>query len=145
MQHSERNDKANRRAARRATTIRSITAVIVCLIAASLYAGSAAAAPTGNDNWLRFEATCNGQQVQFVDPPGPGPSNFVVGGSVGVGMRFLSTNLATGEVLEERVYGQGVDESRLTHCSTVFHDVPTPGGTIDVLFEVWGLVTPQGP
>jgi hypothetical protein len=58
---------------------------------------------------------------------------------------LLSTNLATGEVGEERIYGRGVDESRLTYCSTVFHDVPTPGGTIDVLFEVWGLVTPQGP
>ena len=59
-------------------------------------------------------------------------------------MRFLSTNLATGEVLQEVIYGRGVDEDRLTHCSTVFHDFPTAGGTIDVLFEVWGLVTPQG-
>ena len=122
---------------------RSIAAVIACVAAVSLGAGSASAAPKGNDNWLRFDGTCNGQPFQFLDPPGPGPSNFVIGGTVGVGMRFRSTNLATGEVLEEIVYGRGVDESRLTHCSTVFHDVPTPGGTVDVLFEVWGLVTPQ--
>jgi hypothetical protein len=121
----------------------TIAALAVCL-AALAGAGTAAAFPKGNDNWLRFEATCDGQLVQFVDPPGPGPSNFVVGGTVGVGMRFLSTNLATGEVLQEVIYGRGVDEDRLTHCFTVFHDFPTPGGTIDVLFEIWGLVTPQG-
>jgi hypothetical protein len=116
-----------------------------CLLAALAAAGTAGAAPKGNDNWLSFEATCDGgQQVQFLDPPGPGPSNFVVGGTVGVGMRFLATNLATGEVLERRIYGRGVDEDRLVHCSTVFSDVPTPDGTIDLLFEVWGLVTPQG-
>jgi hypothetical protein len=144
MKRSERDNNPIRRPAKRAVAMRSIAAAIGCLIAASLGAGTAAAGPTGNDNWLRFDATCNGEQVQFVDPPGPGPSNFTVGGSVGVGMRFLITNLATGEVLEEDVYGQGVDESRLTHCSTVFHDVPTPDGPIDVLFEVWGLNTPQG-
>src|SRR5437867_3978790 len=112
MHHNERDDNVIRRAARRATAMKSTAAVIASLAAASLCAGSAAAAPTGNDNWLRFEGTCNGQQIQFVDPPGPGPSNFSVGGTVGVGMRFLSTNLATGEILEERVYGRGVDEGR---------------------------------
>jgi hypothetical protein len=116
-----------------------------CLLAAFAATGTAGAAPNGNDNWLSFEATCDGQQVQFLDPPGPGPSNFVVGGTVGVGMRFLATNLATGEVLEERIYGRGVDPDKLTHCAAIFRDVPVPGGTIDLLFEVWGLVTPQGP
>jgi hypothetical protein len=123
--------------------MRSIAAGIACLVAISIGAGSASAAPKGNDNWLQFEGTCNGQRLQFLDPPGPGPSNFVVGGSVGVGMRFRSSNLATGKVLEERVYGRGVDESRLIYCYTVVRDVATPDGTIDVLFEVWGLVTPQ--
>jgi hypothetical protein len=107
-------------------------------------AGTAAADPTGNANWLTFSGTCNGQQVQFLDPPGPGPSNFVVGGSVGVGMIFKWSNLATGELLQEQIYGRGVDEARLTHCAIVVPHVPTPAGTIDVLFEVWGLVTPQG-
>jgi hypothetical protein len=124
------------------SVIALVGALTLSLFAA--FSGTAAAAPKGNDNWLSFEATCDGQQVQFLDPPGPGPSNFVVGGTVGVGMRFLATNLATGEVLEERIYGRGVDEDRLIHCSTVFYDVPTPEGTIDLLFEVWGLVTPQG-
>jgi len=27
----------------------------------------------------------------------------------------------------------------------LFEDVPTPSGTIDILFEVLGLPTPQGP
>jgi hypothetical protein len=121
-----------------------ITVVTGCLLAALAVTGAAGAAPNGNDNWLSFEATCDGKQVQFLDPPGPGPSNFAVGGTVGVGMRFLATNLATGEVLEERIYGRGVDPDKLTHCAAVFRDVPVPRGTVDVLFEVWGLVTPQG-
>jgi hypothetical protein len=129
---------------RRLTALRTIAALALCLVATLTGAGAAAADPKGNDNWLRFDATCDGQHVQFLDPPGPGPNNFTIGGSVGVGMRFLATNLATGEVLEETIYGRGVDEDRLVHCSTVFHDVPTPSGPIDVLFEVWGLDTPQG-
>jgi hypothetical protein len=129
----------------RTRTLCSLLAAIAALAMAALVVSSPAAAdPTGNANWFAFTATCNGQQVQFLDPPGPGPSNFVVGGSVGVGMIFKWTDLATGQLVQEQVYGRGVSVDRLTHCAWVVPDVPTPAGPIDVLFEVWGLTTPQG-
>jgi hypothetical protein len=123
---------------------RLIGALAAAAVLAAAAAGTAAGAPIGNDNWLTFSGTCNGQQVQFLDPPGPGPSNFAVGGSVGVGMIFQWSNLATGEVLQVDVFGRGVSPDKLTHCSIIVPNVPTPVGTIDVLFEVWALTTPQG-
>ena len=113
-------------------------------VSLSTAVATASAGPSGNANWLSFSGVCNGREVQFLDPPGPGPSNFVVGGSVGVGMIFTFTDLATGEVMQEDVFGRGVDESMLNHCAIVFNDVPTPGGTVNVLLDVWALVTPQG-
>ena len=124
--------------------ISAIGALAVCLFAALSGVGTATASPKGNDNWTVLDATCDGiGHVQLLDPPG-GNTSFLPGGSVGVGKRFRWTNLATGEVLMETVKGRGVDEDRLTHCSVILYDVPTPGGTLDVLFEIWGLVTPQG-
>ena len=123
---------------------RLIGTLAAATVLAAAAAGAAVGAPIGNDHWLTFSGTCNGQEVQFLDPPGPGPSNFVVGGSVGVGMVFRWSNLATGEVLQEDVFGRGVSVDKLTHCSIVVPNVPTSAGTIDVLFEVWGLTTPQG-
>ena len=91
-----------------------------------------------------LDGTCNGQPAQLLDPKG-GNTAFLVGGSVGAGMHFRATNAATGEVLEETVNGRGIAEDRLFYCTFLFEDVATPTGTIDVLFEVWGLPTPQGP
>ena len=74
-----------------------------------------------------------------------GNTAFLVGGSVGVGKHFRATNAATGAVLEETFTGRGIADDRLFYCRFLFEDVPTPSGTIDILFEVWGLPTPQGP
>ena len=80
----------------------------------------------------------------MLDPRG-GNTAFLVGGSVGVGLRFRTTNADTGEVLQETVSGVGVAEDRLFYCDFLFQDVETPDGTIDLLFQVWGLLTPHGP
>jgi hypothetical protein len=66
---------------------RLIGALAAAAVLAAAAAGTAAGAPIGNDNWLTSSGTCNGQQVQFLDPPGPGPSNFAVGGSAGRRLR----------------------------------------------------------
>jgi hypothetical protein len=72
-------------------------------------------------------------------------NGFGVGGSVGAGMHFRATDAATGELLMETVNGRGIAEDRLFYCRFLFEEVPTPSGSIDVIFEVWGLPTPQGP
>jgi hypothetical protein len=48
-------------------------------------------------------------------------------------------------VLEETFTGRGISDDRLFYCTFLFGDVPTRAGSIDILFEVWGLPTPQGP
>ena len=126
---------------RRLLLMAALTASTMMLIAPS---AGAAASPPGNKNWIVLEGTCNGQPAQLLDPKG-GNTAFLVGGSVGVGMHFRATNAATGEVLEETVNGRGIAEDRLFYCTFLFEDVATPTGTIDILFEVWGLPTPQGP
>ena len=45
----------------------------------------------------------------------------------------------------ETVNGRGIAEGRLFFCRFLFEGVPTPSGSIDVIFEVWELPTPQGP
>lgn len=122
-----------------------VTAAAATVWVSTAVVGTASAAPKGNDNWLSVSGVCDGQEVQFLDPPGPGPTNFIVGGSVGVGMTFRATDLATGEVIGEDFLGRGLDEGKLTYCAIVFNDLPTPSGPVDVLLEVWVLVTPQGP
>jgi hypothetical protein len=104
----------------------------------------AAASPPGNANWILLEGECNGEPALLLDPKG-GNTAFLVGGSVGVGMHFRATDVATGELLMETFNGRGIAEDRLFHCRFLFEDVPTPSGPIDVIFEVWGLPTPQGP
>jgi len=115
---------------------------LVMLLAAP--AAGAATGPPGNANWILLEGTCNGQPAQLLDPRG-GNTAFLVGGSVGVGKHFRATDVATGAVLEETFTGRGISDDRLFYCTFLFEDMPTPAGTIDILFEVWGLPTPQGP
>jgi hypothetical protein len=98
----------------------------------------------GRPNWILLDGPCNGQPAQLLDPRG-GNTAFLVGGSVGVGKHFRATNASTGAVLEETFTGRGIADDRLFYCRFLFEDVPTPSGTIDVLLEVWGLPTPQGP
>ena len=126
---------------RRLLLVIAISASMLMLMAP---AADAAASPPGNENWIVLDGTCNGQPAQLLDPKG-GNTAFLVGGSVGVGMHFRATDVGTGEVLEETFNGRGIDEDRLFYCTFLFEDVATPPGTIDVLFEVWGLPTPQGP
>jgi hypothetical protein len=121
--------------------VTAMTASTLMLIPA---AADAAPSPPGNENWIVLDGTCNGQPAQLLDPKG-GNTAFLVGGSVGVGMHFRATNVDTGEVLEETFNGRGIDEDRLFYCTFLFEDVATPTGAIDILFEVWGLPTPQGP
>jgi hypothetical protein len=125
---------------RRLVLVTVMTASVVVLAAPA----GAAASPPGNRNWIVLDGTCNGEPAQLLDPRG-GNTAFLVGGSVGVGMRFRATDLATGQVLEETVNGVGISVDRLFYCRFLFEDVPTPGGTIDILLEVWGLPAPQGP
>lgn len=125
---------------RRLLLVSVMTASVVVLAAP---AAGAAASPPGNRNWIVLDGTCNGEPAQLLDPRG-GNTAFLVGGSVGVGMRFRATDVGTGQVLEETVNGLGISEERLFYCRFLFQDVPTPAGTIDILFEVWGLLTPQG-
>lgn len=126
---------------RRLLLFAAATGSVILLTAAP---AGAAASPPGNGNWLLLEGTCNGQPAQLLDPKG-GNTAFLVGGSVGVGKHFRASDLATGTVLDETFTGRGIAEDRLFYCRFVFEDVTTPAGTIDVLFEVWGLPTPQGP
>lgn len=118
-------------------------ALIASLMAVVLTAPVASAAPKGNDNWIILEATCGGEEVLLLDPRG-GNTAFLVGGTVGVGKRFRFSNLDSGEVLAETANGAGVAEDRLTYCTIILPDIPIDGGTVDILFEVWVLVTPQG-
>src|SRR4029453_18593167 len=104
----------------------------------------AAASPPGNANWILLEGECNGEPALLLDPKG-GNTAFLVGGSVRAGRQFRATDAATGELLMETVNGRGIAEDRLFYCRFLFEDVPTPSGSIDVIFEVWGLPTPQGP
>jgi hypothetical protein len=126
---------------RRLLMVIAMTASTLMLIAPG---AGAAASPPGNENWIVLEGTCNGEPAQLLDPKG-GNTAFLVGGSVGVGKHFRATNADTGEVLQETFAGIGIDEDRLFYCTFLFEDVETPAGTIDILFEVWGLPTPQGP
>ena len=126
---------------RRLLLVIAISASMLMLMAP---AADAAASPPGNENWILLDGTCNGQPAQLLDPKG-GNTAFLVGGSVGVGMHFRATDVGTGEVLEETFNGRGIDEDRLFYCTFLFEDVATPTGTIDILFEVWGLPTPKGP
>jgi len=125
---------------------RSVLAAMITmavLLLGSPHAG-AAASPPGNANWVLLEGECNGEPALLLDPKG-GNTAFLVGGSVGVGKDFRATNAATGELLMETFNGRGIAEDRLFYCRFLFEDVPTPSGPIDVIFEVWGLPTPQGP
>ena len=126
---------------RRLLLVATATASVVLLAASP---AGAAASPPGNQDWILLEGTCNGEPAQLLDPRG-GNTAFLVGGSVGVGKHFRATDAATGAVLEETFTGLGIADDRLFYCRFLFEGVPTPSGTIDILFEVWGLPTPQGP
>ena len=117
-------------------------ALAVLLLGAPI--AGAAASPPGNPNWILLEGECNGEPALLLDPKG-GSTAFLVGGSVGVGMHFRATDAATGQLLMETFSGRGIAEDRLFYCRFLFEDEPTPSGPIDVIFEVWGLLTPQGP
>ena len=120
---------------RRLLLVATATASVILLAASP---AGAAASPPGNANWILLDGTCNGQPAQLLDPRG-GNTAFLVGGSVGVGKHFRATNAPTGEVLEETFNGRGIADDRLFSCTFLFEDVPTPSGTIDILFEVWGV------
>jgi hypothetical protein len=118
------------------------TLVLVVLVVSS--PAGAAAVPPGNVNWSTIEGTCGGQPAQILDPRG-GNTAFLVGGSVIVGKVFTAIDNDTGQVLDQTVTGQGIDQARLITCVFLFPDTTIPGlGTIDLRFEVQALATPQG-
>jgi hypothetical protein len=127
----------------RRSVLTAMMTLAILLLLGSPTAG-AAASPPGNANWILLEGECNGEPALLLDPKG-GNTAFLVGGSVGAGMHFRATDAATGELLMETVNGRGIAEDRLFYCRFLFEDVPSPSGPIDVIFEVWGLPTPQGP
>jgi hypothetical protein len=55
--------------------------------------------------------------------------------------RHLVPNRLTGDCGHD---AELLDDERGVEARATELLIPTPGGTIDVLFEVWGLVTPQG-
>ena len=128
-------------------TRRAVVAILACAMSVLATQGvaSAAAQPPGNTNWLILQGECDGQPATLLDPKG-GNTAFLVGGSVGVGKIFTWMDAAhPGVILQQSVNGRGVDPARLTTCQFLFEDVDWPGlGLIDVIFQVQGLITPQG-
>jgi len=126
---------------------RAVGAMLAGAISVLVVPGVAAAAaqPPGNDNWSTLQGECGGQPATLLDPKG-GNTAFLIGGSVGVGKVYTWSNAADpGVPLQQEVKGRGVDPSRLVTCEFVFEGFDWPGiGVIDVLFQVQGLMTPQG-
>src|SRR5262245_10656563 len=102
--HTERNKAMTNRIPRRIAALAAAATAVCCLAAAAPSLTTASAAPTGNQNWITLDATCNGQPVQLLDPRG-GNTAFTVGGSVGVGKLYQWTDMATGQVLAREVKG----------------------------------------
>jgi hypothetical protein len=121
-----------------------LAVLLATLVFAASSPAGAAAMPPGNVNWSTIEGTCAGQPAQILDPRG-GNTAFLVGDSVLVGLIFTAIDNDTGQVLDQTVTGQGIDQARLITCVFLFPDTTIPGfGTIDLRFEVQALPTPQG-